>query len=102
MQHNRLSADNFSQGLFWDIDPASLDMDKHAKYVVSRVLTAGTLADWNLLCRHLTLQGVIQIAQTLRSLDRKSLAFLSAIGQIPQESFRCCAQKPSTQTHWIS
>lgn len=102
MQKNSLSADHFSRGLFWDIDPASLDMQQHIRYIVGRVLEAGTLDDWNLLCRHLSLQGVIQIARTLRTLDRKSLAFLSVVGRIPQEQFRCCTQKQSTQTHWIS
>ncbi len=102
MQENRLSADQFSRGLFWDIDPASLDVQQHISYIVSRVLETGTLADWNLLCRHLSLQGVIQIAQNLRTLDRKSLAFLSVVGRIPQEQFRCCTQKQSTPTHWIS
>ncbi len=102
MQKNRLSADNFSRGLFWDIDPASLDTQQHIRYIVGRVLEAGTLADWNLLCRHLSLQGVIQIARKLRSLDRRSLAFLSVVGRIPQEQFRCCTQTQSTPTHWIS
>jgi hypothetical protein len=102
MYRDSLSAADFSSGLFWDIDPASLDMQQHISYIVGRVLEAGTLADWNLLCRHLSLQGVIQIARKLRSLDRKSLAFLSVVGRIPQEQFRCCTQKQSTQTHWVS
>lgn len=102
MHKNSLSADDFSRRLFWDIDPASLDMQQHIRYIVGRVLVAGTLADWNLLCRQLSLQGVIQIARKLRTLDKKSLAFLSVIGRIPQEQFRCCTQKQSTQTHWIS
>ena len=102
METNRLSADHFSNGLFWDIDPESLDTDQHIRYIVGRVLESGTLEDWNLLCRHLSLQGVIQIARKLRSLDQKSLAFLSVVGRIPQEQFRCCTQKQSMQTHWIS
>lgn len=102
MQDKSLSDDHFSSGLFWDIDPTSLDMQQHMSYIVSRVLEVGTLADWNLLCKHLSLPGVIKVAQTLRTLDRKSLAFLSVVGRIPQEQFRCCTQKQSTQTHWIS
>jgi len=97
MQKNGFSADDFSRGLFWDIDPQTLDMEKHIGYIVGRVLEAGTLEDWNLLCRHLSLQGVVQVAQALRSVDRKSLAFLSAVGRIP-----CCTKQPSTPTHWIS
>jgi len=102
MQEHKISADDFSRGLFWDIDPATLDVGRHINYIVGRVLEAGTIEDWNLLCRHLSLQGVVQIAQQLRSMDPRSLAFLSVVGRIPQEQFRCCTQKQSTQTHWIS
>ncbi len=102
MQENRISVEDFSNGLFWDIDPQTLDVERHINYIVGRVLEAGTIEDWNLLCRHLSLQGVVRIAQTLRSMDRKSLAFLSAVGRIPQERFRCCTQQQSMQTHWIS
>ncbi len=99
--HN-LSVTDFSSGLFWDIDPATLDCDKHNSYIVGRVLEAGTFGDWQLLCRNLSLQGVVQIAKNLRSIDKKSLAFLSVVSQIPQEQFRCYTQKPSMTTHWIS
>ena len=99
---DNLSAADFSNGLFWDIDPATLDCEKHVAYIVGRVLEAGTLEDWQLLCKRLSLQGVVQIAQKLRSIDKKSLAFLSVVSDIPQEHFRCYTQKPSTTTHWIS
>ena len=32
--------------LFWDIDPARLDYDAKARYVIGRVVMYGTLADW--------------------------------------------------------
>ncbi len=101
MPPKRLSAADFSSGLFWDIDPATLDGEKHITYIVRRVLEAGTLADWNLLCRHLSLQGMVQIARKLRSIDPKSLTFLSIVSSTPLEQFRCYTQKPSTPTHWI-
>ena len=95
-----LSADDFSENLFWDIDPAALDIQRHLKYVVRRVLEAGTLDDWRLLCSHFSRDYVIRVATALRSLDPKSLAFLSAVGNIPRESFRCFTAKPSTTAHW--
>lgn len=99
---DKLSAADFSSGLFWDIDPATLDCEKHIAYIVGRVLEAGTLEDWQRLCSHLSLQGIVQIATKLRSIDKKSLAFLSVVSQIPQEQFRCYTQKPSMITHWVS
>ncbi|GHU92342.1 hypothetical protein FACS189479_00980 [Spirochaetia bacterium] len=32
-----LLLDNFSQNLFWDIDLADLDMEKHASYVIYKI-----------------------------------------------------------------
>lgn len=91
----------FSENLFWDVDPRTLDMERHAKYIVGRVLERGTLQDWQLLCRCFTLPGVIEIARTLRSLDPKALAFLCVAGNVPREFFRCCTSKQLTPKHWI-
>jgi hypothetical protein len=91
---------DFSTNLFWDIDPATLDMDRHRKYIVARVLECGTFEDWRILCRRFTLSGIIETARTLRSMDPKAFSFLSVVGHVPKESFRCCTSKPSTSTHW--
>ena len=101
MNNHSISPSDFSSGLFWDVDQETLDMDRHAKYVVGRVLDVGTLQDWRLLCRRYTLSGILAVARQLRSLDEKSLAFLSVVGQVPREKFRCCTTKPSTKTPWI-
>jgi hypothetical protein len=36
---------DFSTNLFWDVDPATLDMDRHRKYIFARVLERGTFFD---------------------------------------------------------
>lgn len=38
---------NFSSNLFWDIDPNNIDMEKHASFIVHRVLEYGTIEDWD-------------------------------------------------------
>ena len=30
------------QSLFWDVDPETIDLEKHARYVIERVLDFGT------------------------------------------------------------
>lgn len=101
MHTKPLLPSDFSDGLFWDVDLGGIDIKRHFKYVVGRVLEAGTLQDWLLLCRHFSLSGIVEVARKLRSLDPKALAFLSVVGHIPRESFRCCTTKPSPKTHWI-
>ena len=97
-----VTASNFSTNLFWDIDPATLDFDRHRRYVVGRVLEHGTFEDWMTLCRYYTLSSIVEIARTLRSLDSKAVAFLSVVGHVPRKSFRCYTPKFSTPSHWIS
>ena len=93
---------DFSKNLFWDVDPVTLNMERHAKYIIARVLDVGTLADWRLLCRRFTLPGIVEISKTLRVLDAKALAFLSVVGDAPKEEFRCYTLKPSMPTRWNS
>ncbi len=35
--------------LFWDINPASLDIQKHERIIIPRVLNYGTLLNWQWL-----------------------------------------------------
>ena len=92
---------DFSSNLFWDIDPSELNQKRHIKYIVARVLEIGTFDDWQLLCRLFTLETIITVAQKLRFIDPKSLAFLSTVGHVPRETFRCYTSKSLMQTHWI-
>lgn len=101
MQTKPLLQSDFSEGLFWDVDPGSFNIDRHLKYVVGRVLEAGTLQDWQMLCRSFPLADIVESARKLRSLDPKALAFISIVGHVPKESFRCSTTKQSTGIHWI-
>lgn len=91
----------FSANLFWDADPASLDLDRHRKYVVRRVLERGSWADWRLLRRRYGLSEIVEVARDLRTLDPKALAFLSVVAHVPRESFRCYTPKQSMPSSWI-
>lgn len=95
----RIGPSDFSTNLFWDIDPETLDMERHSKYIVARVLEFGTFDDWLLLCRYFTLPVIIEKARTLRTMDSKSLAFISAVGNVSKELFRCCTSTPLTSVH---
>jgi hypothetical protein len=92
----------FSKNLFWDIDPATLDVGRHRKYLVARVLEHGTLADWQQLVRGLGLEAIVAAAQSLRTLDPKAVTFLSALAGVPKETFRCYDLRLSNPTPWNS
>ncbi len=82
---------NLDKSLFWDVDTGNLDFDIHARFVIERVLGRGSVDDWLML---LNLYGKKRISEEvvyIRSLDPKSLNFLSVSFNIDKEKFRCCS-----------
>ena len=90
----------FSKNLFWDLDPTTLDYEKHAGYVIQRVVEFGTWSDWRLLRKQYELSRIVAIAREFRTIDRKALSFLAAVANVPKETFRCYASTRSNQKHW--
>ena len=84
---------NLSQRLFWDVDPETINVDLHRRYVIQRVLERGSLSDLRLTIDHYTLPLMIAEAQQMRSLDPVALAFAVCLGNVKEESFRCFASK---------
>ncbi|MDO4224901.1 MAG: hypothetical protein Q4C75_03305 [Bergeyella zoohelcum] len=97
-----ISVQDFSSHLFWDVDLAEINIEKHRNFLIGRVIEYGFLKDWQLLK---SLYGIEEIKKTsieLRSLDAVSLAFLSTIFQIPINQFRCYKHRQSVQNYWNS
>lgn len=91
---------SFSPNLFWDIDLATLDMEKHASFIVSRVLDYGTMNDWLAIKSYYGLERLREIALNIKSMERESLSFISTITNTPEDKFRCYKLLQSKQTHW--
>ena len=91
----------FSKRLFWDVSVQELDLERHRRFIVQRVLGHGVMDDWRQLLKCYTLEGVVETAQSLRALDPKTLSFVASVGGVPRESFRCFSTKLSNQPHWI-
>lgn len=88
---------SLSPALFWDVDRETIDPEKHCQYIVQRVVERGTLEDWRSLRGHYGLDRVVESAQRLRTLEATALSFLSAMGHVPKESFRCFTSTPWLQ-----
>jgi hypothetical protein len=80
---------HLSPGLFWDTDSNALDWYTHARYVMERVLTRGTLEDWREIVRFYGVERIGTEVVQIRFLDRKTLSFCSVVLDIPKEQFRC-------------
>lgn len=89
-----------SKVLFWDTDYTKVDWENRAQYVITKVVSFGTLEDWNQIKAYYGLDRIKEEMIQVRSLDPKSLNFLSVIFDIPREQFRSYTWKQSSPQHW--
>ena len=90
----------FSKYLFWDVDVNSIDFQTKKDYVIERALDMGQINDWDMLKELYDRETIKQVALNIRSLDPKTLAFLSNIFDIPKEKFRAYTLQKINQIHW--
>ena len=95
-----MNKSKFDRALFWDIDPKTLDFEKHSKFIIRRVLQYGSIEDWNKLKKLYGLKLIVRKAQTIRDLDKKTASFLSVIGNVSLNTFRCYTTEQSIPKHW--
>ena len=91
---------NISEYLFWDTDINSLDKEKHARFIIGRVIMRGTLEDWKTIKKVYGLSRIKSEMLSIRHLDKVSLSFLSAYFNTPKNKFRCYIQSQSQPQHW--
>jgi hypothetical protein len=91
---------SFSPHLFWDVDIKTIRWEEHSVFIVQRVLEYGIMSDWINLYQTIGIQEIGTIAKKIRSLDTKSLVFISALSNIPLTDFLCYTTKQSTPKHW--
>lgn len=80
--------------LFWDVDIADIDEERHKRFIIQRVLERGGLEDIRNAVRHYGLPVLTHEAQRIRSLDPFTLAFAVCLCQVPRETFQCCIWNP--------
>ena len=86
---------NFAKELFWDVDPKSIDEEKHARFIIERVLTRGRAADFSELQRTYSKDRIRRELRNCRSLDPKTVSFSSVIYDLEREDFKCYTTKLS-------
>jgi hypothetical protein len=81
----------FDNSLFWDVKIESIDIEKHARFIIERVISRGNLQNWNLLKEIYGKEKIKNEAVQIKSLDRKTVSFLSAYFDLRAKDFRCCS-----------
>lgn len=87
---------DFSPHLFWDVDVETLDLEKHKKYIIIRVLEYGKHHDWILLKTNYSLEEIKNATITARSIDPKVIHFVALLTNTPLNAFRCYTNQQST------
>lgn len=95
-----LEMEKFPKRLFWDVDPSTLDIDKHASFIIQRVTQRGDIRDWNSLKKLYSIKKIRQTLQKARYLDPKTLSFFMVYFELDKKDFRCYTTQPSSQTPW--
>lgn len=100
--NSEITVKDFSQHLFWDVDLATFDLEKHNIHMIQKVLEYGKMSDWNLLKALYGLDKIKEVSLNLRSLDAVTLSFLSTIFNIDKTEFRCYRHRQLVQNYWNS
>lgn len=89
-----------NSALFWDIDIDELDYQKHARFIIERVLTRGNWNDWQELKSYYGLLKIQEEALKIRYLDKKTFNFCHTFFNLNKEKFRCYNTEQSIQKLW--
>lgn len=95
-----------SRSLFWDVDPETIDPDKHVLFIIERVLTRGPWEEFQIIITHYGKESVGSSATQIRHLDKKTLSFCASYFNIPQEKFNVIYSNSCTRhigiINWIA
>lgn len=86
--------------LFWDVDVQTIDLQKHKASVIERIVTRGRWEEFKEMMQFYGKQTVKQVVLNARWLDKRTLAFCSAIFETPETEFRCYKLAQLTPGHW--
>ncbi len=62
----------FRQALFWDTDPQKLDIQKHAKYIIERIMDLGNENEARWMRRYYSQSLLAEVVKKSRTLGSSS------------------------------
>ena len=89
MKKNRKKSPDLSKYLFWDINIHKLDFENRASFILERVFTMGMQEDEWKVCKFYGKERIRKEVIKCKSLDRKTLNYLSVFYNIPKKEFSC-------------
>jgi hypothetical protein len=83
-----------SKQAFWDTDMHTLDAEKHAAFIVERVLEHGTWSDIKAIARYYGLPKLKETAINAKFFLPDTVSFLSIVFQLNKEEMACYTSRP--------
>ncbi|OGO33397.1 MAG: hypothetical protein A2Z03_03205 [Chloroflexi bacterium RBG_16_56_8] len=101
------SIPRFAQRYFWDVDAKKLDADKHATYVIERLLEWGNPQAARWLVQRYSRRKIISVLKKTRALSRMSANFWAVYFGLPKNEIRhfveLCYERPKgTWPYWAN
>ena len=82
------------------IHKEDIDIDRHSKYIIKRVLEYGVWNDWMVLRIYYGFPRIVEEVKKMRDLEPRALAYIASISNTPKEEFRCYTYQHSIPQHW--
>lgn len=99
-QHDPIKA-GLASHLFWDVDIATLDLNKHASLIVERVIERGTYKNLQFIEQYYGNQQLANIIKDISFMHPKDMMFVHTYFQIPLTELKCYTKKPLIP-HYLS
>jgi hypothetical protein len=89
-----------SKQAFWDVDMNSIDYEKHARYIVEKVVERGKWDDFVSLIRFYGYNEVKNLALQASWLSDISINFCCKAFHVKPTDFKCYEKKQLNRQHW--
>jgi hypothetical protein len=87
--------------LFWDVDFETLEIEKHKRLIIERVLTLGNLDEFFFITKTYTTDTLKETIKTIGYLDPKTMSFVISHFKLKKNQLKCYTKKQSAAQHWI-
>ena len=78
---------------FWDINADKLDVSKHSRYVIERLLEYGDFPELRWLFQHFKKEEIVYVLKRSRFLSLRSAHFWSQMLRVPKKEILCLSKR---------
>jgi len=97
MERRKKQIPQFARRYFWDTDAKKLDTDKHAIYVIERLLEWANPQTARWLLQHYSRGKIIGVLKKTRALSQMSASFWAVYFGLPRNEIRCLSKHYQNQ-----